>query len=1113
VLECQEVLGQLDLALQQQQQQPEHSPSESAVADFKTAIDVATHELSVAFEALKSTGKIELRLDTSTAYTSQQIPQPPSTASTADRKLSESSSAQSLQNPEIASLTSAASSNADLERASEEKEVWVMRQPRPMASISGLSPHRHTFGPNQHATSFFQDPLSVPIEEASMAILAEDDVYEPSRATIPDPRDGHSLAAGDTISGAAQHQVHVEKAPEGSRKLHANPNSPTTSRKTYGIPSEVQIPESPKADEARDDSHAPVPTINIQDTSDSDGTFETAVNDIPSSEANREDAADDGPAVVVDPTAIVAVQNPSETPGSSNLDEEAEDEAFQEQQEKFQGMYHNVNVQTATQPDENLEIPPVPIASPEATAISSESSNPAGDFKEASKEDPKLPPLPPRPPKPPSRAPPPPPPPPKIRLKRPASRYRVVNARIDEASDDELYSSSRPTSTVTGTDGGASEPVVPHSTIEVRPPIPEVRIDQSPFVEETASTLQRAASSAAAVGERSLTNKSLSPIELKPIPPWKGGKQPVPESSQAAPSPSVFNHGTAKLEKRKPPPVVPRRSRIARSASIATQTIPISVQSEHAPESSGLQVNGLLEVIPQPVVTYRKSVDEILNIGPSPVEGPEVVRSHSRPRSHSALNPSRHDRNQSGAERQSLNGFYAPDDPVPEPDDVDLDSERANQIVRTINDCRWNEAQSYLEAQLEALIEKKDLPATRRIEHLLGVCHSFNGQLPLAIFYFISAMRKPIDDISDLDMGDCAAGYWLGDAYAMLNRRTEALLAYSIAERGRLFQDPLQPRLHRLIAAEQRACQLGVSKADLRAQWLDHAADSPLGDSILHPDVISLSAAMALLDQQSQSAQSGTFKLDGSFTRAHALGSLHHPSPIANSDTYYRMKITAGMLKPRGYWPLEYDPFFSMVNVARGRLLTHECDLLEVFQNSNEPKIPRSGTLGIGREETFTCNDLSWLVQAVRQCLEDLGMEWSEVANVEGVWFVVRHSFKSKQKGIATTDYFSIALFKQSLRSGYGVELVPDGMCSARLTNLNIYYEKGVHHSEPGRLRKLIREHLDQTAKQRSKCVKSSSIAHMTRLGSRSRSPSASAAQQASLEAPPIPPRPTLISR
>ena len=164
-----------------------------------------------------------------------------------------------------------------------------------------------------------------------------------------------------------------------------------------------------------------------------------------------------------------------------------------------------------------------------------------------------------------------------------------------------------------------------------------------------------------------------------------------------------------------------------------------------------------------------------------------------------------------------------------------------------------------------------------------------------------------------------------------------------------------------------------------------------------------------------------------------------------------------------------------MANVQRGRLLTYECDMLAVFNANAEAKIPKSSAMTLNRIESFTATDLDWLITTIRDCLRVLEMEWSEVVNVEGSWFVVRYSFM--QAKIATTYYFSISLFRQSLRSGYGVDICPDGICSARIVRADWEHQKGVHNSESKRVKKLIREFLDEAAKQQTKVRRKESSA------------------------------------
>lgn len=414
----------------------------------------------------------------------------------------------------------------------------------------------------------------------------------------------------------------------------------------------------------------------------------------------------------------------------------------------------------------------------------------------------------------------------------------------------------------------------------------------------------------------------------------------------------------------------------------------------------------------------------------------------------------------------------------PDTEGLDLDIERVHHIVSSFNDGNWDQAEAYLMAHLEGMIEKDDLASARRARHLLGVCASYKGEVDRAISLFISVLSTPILDISKLDTGDCAAAYWLGDLYAMLNRRTEALLAYCIAERSPLFQNFTQPRLHECIEAEQECCQLGVSKSDFKLLWFQDGQrrDLSRGLSIWSPDVVSKPAAKACLDTSQMPTgrhRLHSFVLESSRTRSVVLANLAsaNSNPLILSEQYNINKIDVLSMARNGPWPMPYDPLFCMANVARGRLLAYECDLLSVFEPGLETRLPKNGPIGLSRVACFTCNDLGWLIRTIRNSLQTLEMDWSEVANVEGSWFIVRYSFM--QKKIAQTHYFSIALYRQTLRSGYGAAICPDGIRAARLImSTQIDHENGVHHSESHRIRKLIRASLDEAAKERGKIRK-----------------------------------------
>ncbi|KAK0260514.1 hypothetical protein LTR91_001277 [Friedmanniomyces endolithicus] len=183
---CNAILVWLDLAMQQHRQH--HSePTQSAIANLRTAIDVACHQLSVAYESPSHTGGVPLKLATDSGSSAPlQTANSVSGSGRSDdtRKLSTTSSAWSLVRPE--SITSE-STNEDLNatisptlklRSSEEKQVY---SPASAASASSANVSR---GTSAWASTFALDPLSVPIDQA-MAFILSEDIPAPSDHSLP----------------------------------------------------------------------------------------------------------------------------------------------------------------------------------------------------------------------------------------------------------------------------------------------------------------------------------------------------------------------------------------------------------------------------------------------------------------------------------------------------------------------------------------------------------------------------------------------------------------------------------------------------------------------------------------------------------------------------------------------------------------------------------------------------------------------------------------------------------------------------------------------------------------------------------------------------------------
>ena len=402
-------------------------------------------------------------------------------------------------------------------------------------------------------------------------------------------------------------------------------------------------------------------------------------------------------------------------------------------------------------------------------------------------------------------------------------------------------------------------------------------------------------------------------------------------------------------------------------------------------------------------IRSRKSVDETFKIDslvplrevPPALQRSRSVSAPERKATLSTHRPSTPDLRASPklsmeAERpaQVLEYYGNPSEPIDMTQDpCDLDAERIERICQCWNNQLWEQADAYLMGHLESLIETNRPTAARRVRHLLGVCASFRGQWQRALTLFISVLHTPIKSIDELDAGDCAAAYWLGDTYALMNRRTEALLAYCIAEQHHSSHDAAAASLHKCLTSDQHAVQLGLSKADFKVRWAQEALNGheAAEDTILHPNIVTQDAARACLNTKQGRSRTITTDPTTDGSRASLLFSLDKSS--MEFKHYQRMNLTHQSFMTPYLWPMPYDPTFAMDHVSRGRLIAYECDILEVFRTNPEAKVPRNGPLGLGRMDCFTCNDLEWLIINVRDCLRTLEMDWSEVANVEGVCF------------------------------------------------------------------------------------------------------------------------------
>lgn len=386
--------------------------------------------------------------------------------------------------------------------------------------------------------------------------------------------------------------------------------------------------------------------------------------------------------------------------------------------------------------------------------------------------------------------------------------------------------------------------------------------------------------------------------------------------------------------------------------------------------------------------------------------------------------------------------------------DSELDSEISNAIISSWNASQWDQAKHNIEILASRHSEHRNSILSRRMENLLGVIASINGQLETALAHFLAVFPMVIENASQLDVGHCAAAGWMGDIYALLNRKTEATLAYSIAARTPLAEDPIWIPLQQQLLLESAACRSGDVKTGINLSVSHDPRDDDKGaDAILDPRVTARDVARTIMQADNQPGSRDACRLDPNRSRAMAF----HNSGIVYGwwQKKYKLELDATAFETSQPWPLPFDPFFVLENVRRYRLSTPESDLLR--SGLSAAKIPKKTRLA------FSCHDLRWLITTLRSCLTKLDIDWSEVIVDHGPKFFARYWGAGDE--MATIHFFTIPVHRLSFRPGYGVDICSDGICSSRMQNAEAKTEKEVHGEEVERVRKVVNEALEMAAK------------------------------------------------
>lgn len=387
---------------------------------------------------------------------------------------------------------------------------------------------------------------------------------------------------------------------------------------------------------------------------------------------------------------------------------------------------------------------------------------------------------------------------------------------------------------------------------------------------------------------------------------------------------------------------------------------------------------------------------------------------------------------------------------------------RIFNICESFNQRDWLRAESFLTVYLCEVKAPYTSDLARRIRHLLGVCASYLGHWHRAIVLFISVVNKPVRKLKYLDDGDKAALYWLGDAYSVLNRQEEALLAYCLA--GSCSQGSSTPQLpgfHRCLLAAQEQLRQIVPKSSFKTIWASESFRSGEGaeDEILHCTIVSQAAAQMSLQSWSSRPERCSFH-----------GAIKGPEMPQQNDgsALHRLSVSPAHLEPDYNWPMPSDPTFDLQSVARGILTVQQIDVLDKMQLFPETLHYESKlwpSLG-----GFTCNYALHLVNALRESFQTLAMAWSEAVDSNGVFFSAR--YYSVQDQIFTVRYFRLQVVKLSILEAYGVSVCSDSICSARTTSTDQNANQRLEAATKKELRRCLRSTIKATYKQQRQADK-----------------------------------------
>lgn len=346
----------------------------------------------------------------------------------------------------------------------------------------------------------------------------------------------------------------------------------------------------------------------------------------------------------------------------------------------------------------------------------------------------------------------------------------------------------------------------------------------------------------------------------------------------------------------------------------------------------------------------------------------------------------------------------------------------AERIVDAWGKKDYITAGKYLEDQLAAVEHgittlSGTQPDRRVLRYLVGVCASIHGDFAKAKHFFGSVFNGIYLNRDSLDDGDVAAARWLGDTCLYLREYDNAILAYSVAYEGSIRRFGLSEARTRRVALELR----------LIDHWL-FAFKSIKENFRLDHDPTDIFTSTHATERRNLLilTQAGLYKEPG-------FGDVMTGPPPLYHEAYptfgiaARPRLTQLMsngfvlepLVPLSAWPMPWDPTFSPQDLVQLHRYMNRVPGGPHVRLLVARQLPKNN---IGDSKKFhyvTKRGSVWLVRAVQNALEQMGIEYTEYVYDTSI-ICCRNQLSD---GFAYAEGIEIMFRKLQFRSIHGIRI------------------------------------------------------------------------------------------